>query len=158
MFQPRRLQVYNTLSHQKEDFIPLLEEGKADVVGMYSCGPTVYYSPSIGNYRAFFTADLIRNTLVYICGYPVKAVMNMTDVGHLTSDGDTGDDKMEKGAKREGTSVWEIARKYESEFLTGLKKLHIDRFDVMPKATEHVTQQIGLIQTLEKKGYTYEVL
>jgi cysteinyl-tRNA synthetase len=109
----RTLHVYNTLSHQKEPFIPLLEEGKAEVVGMYSCGPTVYYTPSIGNYRAFFTADLIRNTLKYLCGYPVKAVMNMTDVGHLTDDGDYGEDKLEKGAKREGISAWDVAKKYE---------------------------------------------
>jgi cysteinyl-tRNA synthetase len=84
---------------------------------MYSCGPTVYRSPSIGNNRAAFTADLIRNTLKHICGYPVKAVMNITDVGHLTSDGDTGEDKLEKGSKREGISAREVAKKYEAEFL-----------------------------------------
>lgn len=153
----RRLQVYNTLTHQKEDFIPLLEEGKAEFVGMYSCWPTVYRSPTIGNYRAFFTADLIRNTLKYICGYPVKSVMNITDVGHLTDDADCGEDKMEKGAVRECCTVRELASRYESEFLDILKKLHIDTFDVMPRATDHIQQQIEMVKILQDKGYTYEI-
>jgi cysteinyl-tRNA synthetase len=157
MFHPRKLQLYNTLSHQKEDFVPLFKEGKSDIVGMYSCGPTVYRSPSIGNNRAAFTADLIRNTLKYLCGYPVKSVMNITDVGHLTSDGDTGEDKLEKGAKRDGISAWEVAHKYESEFYDGLKKLHIEPFDVMARATDHIPEQQQMIQTLIDKGYTYEV-
>ncbi|MDR0650484.1 MAG: hypothetical protein LBG59_03625 [Candidatus Peribacteria bacterium] len=157
MFQPRKLQIYNTLSHQKEEFIPLFEEGKADFVGFYSCGPTVYRSPSIGNNRASFTADLIRNTLQHMCGYPVKSVMNITDVGHLTSDGDTGEDKLEKGAKREGTSAWEVAKKYEGVFYEGLKKLHIEPFDVMPRATDHIQEQKAMVQTLIDKGYTYMV-
>jgi cysteinyl-tRNA synthetase len=117
----------------------------------------VYSTPHIGNYRASFAADLIRNTLKYICGYPVKAVMNFTDVGHLTSDADTGEDKLEKGAKRDGITAREVARKYETEFLEGLKQLHIDLFDVMPRATEHVQQQIELVKTLESKGYTYVI-
>ena len=83
--------------------------------------------------------------------------MNITDVGHLTSDGDTGEDKLEKGAKRDGITAWEVARKYEQEFLEGLKSLNIDIFDVMPRATEHVQQQIELVTTLEEKGYTYEI-
>lgn len=95
-----KLFVYNTLTRQKEEFVPLIEDSnyqgsKKDFVGMYSCGPTVYWDPSIGNYRATFTADLIRNTLKLL-GYKVKAVMNITDVGHLTSDGDEGEDKLEK--------------------------------------------------------------
>jgi len=157
MPEKRRLQVYNTLTHQKENFIPLLESEQAEFVGMYSCGPTVYRSPTIGNYRAFFTADLIRNVLKYICGYPVKAVMNLTDVGHLTDDGDHGEDKLEKGAKREGISAREVAKKYEEEFFNGLEKMHIERFDVMPKATDHIQQQIEMIQALEEKGYTYTI-
>jgi len=112
----RPLHLYNTLTHQKEEFIPLLAEGKAEFVGMYSCGPTAYWSPTIGNCRASWTADLIRNTLKYVCGYPVKSVMNITDVGHLTSDGDTGEDKLEKGARREGITAWEVAKRYEAEF------------------------------------------
>ena len=155
--QSKRLQVYNTLTHQKEDFIPLIEEGKADFVGLYSCGPTAYWSPTIGNYRASFTGDLIRNTLKYICGYPVKAVMNITDVGHLTDDGDFGEDKLEKGAKRDGISAREVAKKYEKEFMEGISALQIESFDVMPRATEHIDQQIALVKTLEEKGYTYEV-
>jgi cysteinyl-tRNA synthetase len=83
--------------------------------------------------------------------------MNFTDVGHLTSDADTGEDKLEKGAKREGTTAWEVAKKYETEFLEGLKKLNIDLFDVMPRATEHIQQQINLVKTLEEKGYTYVI-
>jgi cysteinyl-tRNA synthetase len=100
---------------------------------------------------------LIRNTLKYICGYAVKSVMNMTDVGHLTDDGDNGEDKLEKGAKREGISVWDIAHKYEEEFKKGLEAMCIDFFDVMPKATDHIKQQIALVKNLEEKGYTYEV-
>jgi len=95
-----KLFVYNTLTRQKEEFIPLMEDPKykgpkKDFVGMYSCGPTVYWDPSIGNYRATFTADLIRNTLKLL-GYKVQAVMNITDVGHLVSDADDGEDKLEK--------------------------------------------------------------
>ncbi len=96
-----QLQLYNTLTHAKQPFIPLFEQKKSEIVGMYSCGPTVYSTPSIGNYRAFFTADLIRNVLQNLYQYPVKSVMNITDVGHLTSDGDTGEDKLEKGAKKD---------------------------------------------------------
>lgn len=121
---------------------------------MYSCGPTVYSTPHIGNFRATFTADLIRNTLSYL-GYPVKAVMNITDVGHLVSDGDDGEDKLEKGARLEGLSCRDIAKKYEEIFLNAMAELNIDRFDVMPRATEHITEQIAMVQTLENKGYTY---
>ncbi|HOG15635.1 MAG TPA: cysteine--tRNA ligase, partial [Candidatus Absconditabacterales bacterium] len=122
----------------------------------YSCGPTVYRDPSIGNYRATFTADLIRNTLK-LFGYKVISVMNITDVGHLTSDADDGEDKLEKGAKREGISVWEVAKKYENIFMKGMKALNIDTFDVMPRATDHLAEQISLVQKLEEKAYTYEV-
>lgn len=121
---------------------------------MYSCGPTVYSTPHIGNFRATFTVDLIRNTLSYL-GYPVKAVMNITDVGHLVSDGDDGEDKLEKGARLEGLSCRDIAKKYEEIFLNAMAELNIDRFDVMPRATEHITEQIAMVQTLENKGYTY---
>ncbi|HPC34446.1 MAG TPA: cysteine--tRNA ligase [Candidatus Absconditabacterales bacterium] len=156
-----KLKIYNTMSRQKEEFVPLMEDPnyngpKKDFVGMYSCGPTVYRDPSIGNYRATFTADLIRNTLK-LFGYKVISVMNITDVGHLTSDADDGEDKLEKGAKREGISVWEVAKKYENIFMKGMKALNIDTFDVMPKATDHIAEQISLIQKLEEKAYTYEV-
>ncbi|MFC2695509.1 MAG: cysteine--tRNA ligase [Candidatus Absconditicoccaceae bacterium] len=156
-----QIKLYNTLTREKEDFIPLMQDPnyqgkKKDFVGMYSCGPTVYYTPHIGNLRATFTADLIRNVLKYF-GYPVKAVMNITDVGHLVSDGDEGEDKLEKGAKRDGISAWEVAKKYEEIFLTAMNELNIQTFDVMPRATEHIAEQIALVQSLEAKGYTYEV-
>lgn len=156
-----QIKLYNTLTREKEDFIPLMQDPnyqgeKKDFVGMYSCGPTVYYTPHIGNLRATFTADLIRNVLKYF-GYPVKAVMNITDVGHLVSDGDEGEDKLEKGAKRDGISAWEVAKKYEEIFLTAMNGLNIQTFDVMPRATEHIAEQIALVQSLEAKGYTYEV-
>lgn len=156
-----QIKLYNTLTREKEDFTPLMQDPnyqgeKKNFVGMYSCGPTVYYTPHIGNLRATFTADLIRNVLKYF-GYPVKAVMNITDVGHLVSDGDGGEDKLEKGAKRDGISAWEVAKKYEEIFLTAMNELNIQTFDVMPRATEHIAEQIALVQHLEAKGYTYEV-
>lgn len=156
-----QIKLYNTLTREKEDFTPLMQDPnyqgeKKNFVGMYSCGPTVYYTPHIGNLRATFTADLIRNVLKYF-GYPVKAVMNITDVGHLVSDGDEGEDKLEKGAKRDGISAWEVAKKYEEIFLTAMNELNIQTFDVMPRATEHIAEQIALVQHLEAKGYTYEV-
>lgn len=156
-----KLQVYNTLTRKKEEFVPLMEDPdyqgpKKDFVGMYSCGPTVYRDPTIGNFRATFTADLIRNT-IKIFGYKVKSVMNITDVGHLVSDGDEGEDKLEKWSKREWISAWDVAKKYENIFKEGMKALHIDEFDVMPKATDNIPEQIALVKTLEEKWYTYTV-
>ena len=111
------LKLYNTLTREKEVFEPLMNESENSkkYVGMYSCGPTVYSTPHIGNFRATFTADLIRNTLKYF-GYPVKAVMNITDVGHLVSDADDGEDKLEKGSRIDGISAWDVAKKYEDIF------------------------------------------
>lgn len=152
------LQLYNTLTRSKEDFIPLLADpaNKKDKVWLYSCGPTVYSTPHIGNFRATFTADLIRNTLKYL-GYPVISVMNITDVGHLVSDADDGEDKLEKWARLESCSAWDIAKKYEELFLSDIAELNIDPFDVMPRATDHIAEQIALVQTLENKGYTYTI-
>ena len=152
------LQLYNTLTRSKEDFIPLLADpaNKKDKVWLYSCGPTVYSTPHIGNFRATFTADLIRNTLKYL-EYPVISVMNITDVGHLVSDADDGEDKLEKWARLESCSAWDIAKKYEELFLSDIAELNIDRFDVMPRATDHIAEQIALVQTLENKGYTYTI-
>lgn len=152
------LQLYNTLTRSKEDFIPLLADpaNKKDKVWLYSCGPTVYSTPHIGNFRATFTADLIRNTLKYL-GYPVISVMNITDVGHLVSDADDGEDKLEKWARLESSSAWDIAKKYEELFLSDIAELNIDHFDVMPRATDHIAEQIALVQTLENKGYTYTI-
>ena len=156
-----KLKLYNTLTREKKEFIPLMDDPnytweKREFVWMYSCGPTVYYTPHIGNLRASFSADLIRNTLKYF-GYPVKAVMNITDVWHLVSDADDWEDKLEKGAKRDWISAWEVARKYEEIFMKGLEDMNIEKFDVMPRATEHIQEQIHLVQLLEEKWYTYEV-
>jgi len=156
-----QLYVYNTLTRKKELFVPLMEDPnyqgpKKDFVGLYSCGPTVYRDPTIGNYRATFTADLIRNTLK-LFGYKTIAVMNITDVGHLVSDGDEWEDKLEKWSKREGISAWDVAKKYEQVFRDGMKALNIDEFDVMPRATENIPEQIALVKILEEKWYTYTV-
>lgn len=146
------LQIYNTLTRKKEKFVPI----NKNEVWMYSCGPTVYSAPSIGNLRATFTADLIRNTLKLLW-YNVKSVMNITDVGHLVSDGDDGEDKMEKWSRREWKSAREIAKEYEGVFRKNMEALHIDEFDVMPRATEHIKEQIELVQSLETKWYTYQI-
>lgn len=161
LYSIMKLFIYNTLTRQKEEFIPLMEDPKyigpkKDFIGMYSCGPTVYRDPSIGNYRATFTADIIRNTLKLLW-YKVQAVMNITDVGHLVSDADDGEDKLEKWAKREGISAREVAQKYEKIFKEGMKALNIDEFDVMPRATQHIEEQIALVRSLEEKWYTYTV-
>lgn len=152
------LKLYNTLTREKQDFIPLFSDPKNQKkeVWLYSCGPTVYSTPHIWNFRATFTADLIRNSLQYL-GYPVKAVMNITDVGHLVSDEDHGEDKLEKGARLEGLSCRDIAKKYEDIFLAAIQELNIAPFDVMPRATEHIAEQIAMVQTLENKGYTYTI-
>ena len=152
------LKLYNTLTREKEVFEPLMNESEnwKKYVGMYSCGPTVYSTPHIGNFRATFTADLIRNTLKYF-GYPIKAVMNITDVGHLVSDADDGEDKLEKGSRIDGISAWDVAKKYEDIFLNAMQELRIECFDVMPRATEHIQEQIQMVQRLEEKGYTYTI-
>lgn len=146
-----QIQFFNSLGRKKEVFEPL-EKGR---VKIYSCGPTVYASPHIGNFRAFIFADLLRRSLELL-DFQVESVMNITDVGHLVSDSDSGEDKLEKGAAREGISPLAIARKYEQEFLDDLVKLQIEKPDYLPRASEHITEQIELIKTLEKKGFTYE--
>ncbi|HHE67457.1 MAG TPA: cysteine--tRNA ligase, partial [Candidatus Parcubacteria bacterium] len=146
------LRFYNTLSRKKEIFKPL----KGKRVGLYACGPTVYWFAHIGNLRAYIFEDVLRRVLEYN-GYKVKHVMNITDVGHLTSDADTGEDKMEKGAKREGKSAWDIAKFYTNAFKKDLKKLNIKDPDVWIKATDTIKEQIELVQLLEKKGYTYKI-
>lgn len=127
------------------------------LVKIYSCGPTVYGEPHIGNFRAFMLADLLRSVVEMVGWYDVKHVMNITDVWHLTDDGDHGEDKMEKWAKRENKTVRELARMYEKNFLEYLWKLNIKPFDVNPRATEHMKQQIDMVQTLSQKWYTYEI-
>lgn len=142
--------LYNTLSRQKEEFKPL-KKGK---VGFYTCGPTVYDYPHIGNFRAYLFEDILRRTLEYN-GYKVKQVMNITDVGHLTSDADEGEDKLEKGSKREGKSVWEIAEFYTKIFKENLQELNIQEPTVWCKATDYIAEQIDFAKKLEAKGLTY---
>ncbi len=122
---------------------------------MYTCGPTVYWSTHIGHMSKYVGDDVLRRTLTYF-GYDVKHVMNITDVGHLTSDADEGEDKMEKGALREGVTVWDIAKKYEAEFFDTMRPLNVLYPDVVARATEHIGDQIDLIKRLEAKGFVYE--
>jgi cysteinyl-tRNA synthetase len=145
------LKLFNTISRQKEEFQPL-QPGK---VGMYSCGPTVYGTPHIGNLRAYIFSDTLRRTLEFL-GYEVNQVINITDVGHLTTDSDAGEDKMEKGARAAGKTVWEVAKFYEGQFLEALAALNIKTPTCLPRATEHIAEQIELIEQLTTKGCTYE--
>jgi len=145
------MKLFNTLNRKKQEFKPL----KGKKVGMYSCGPTVYWYQHIGNLRTYIFSDILKRVLEYN-GYKVKQVMNVTDVGHLTSDGDEGEDKIEKAAAREGKKAKEIADYYLEIFKQDLKKLNISEPDVWCKATKHIKEQIELIKKLEKKGYTYK--
>ncbi|MBD5451150.1 MAG: cysteine--tRNA ligase [Lachnospiraceae bacterium] len=146
-----KLSFYNTLTRKVEQFIPN-EDGK---VGMYTCGPTVYHFAHIGNLRSYIMEDLLEKTLRYI-GYDVKRVMNITDVGHLSSDADTGEDKMLAGAKREHKSVMEIAKFYTDAFFSDCKKLNIKTPDVVEPATNCISEFIHMITVLLEKGYAYE--
>lgn len=146
------LRIYNTLTRQKEDFTPI-HEGKAY---MYSCGPTVYNYAHIGNLRTYIFMDLFRRTLRYD-GYKLKGVMNITDVGHLLSDGDTGEDKMQKASREQKKSPWEIAAYYTDVFFTDLKKLNIGKPEIIAKATDHMQEMIDYVQKLVEKGYGYEI-
>lgn len=142
---------FNTLHKKKEIFTPL----KARQVKMYHCGPTVYGFQHIGNYRAYVFADLLKRLFIYQ-GYSVKQVINITDVGHLTDDGDEGRDKVEEGAKRENKAAAEITKRYADDFLENLPKLNVDtEGTIFPRATEHILEQVAFIKTLEEKGYTY---
>ena len=143
--------LYNTATRKKEEFIPRFD-GK---VSMYTCGPTVYHYAHIGNLRSYIMEDILEKYLRFT-GYDVKRVMNITDVGHLTSDGDTGDDKMLKGAKREKKTVMEIAQFYTDAFFEDCKKLNIKRPDVVEPATQCIDEFIRVIESLIEKGYAYE--
>lgn len=145
------MNLYNTLTRKKDDFIPRFE-GK---VSMYTCGPTVYHYAHIGNLRSYIMEDVLEKYFRY-AGYDVTRVMNITDVGHLTSDGDTGDDKMLKGAKREHKSVLEIAEFYTKAFFEDCKKLRIKTPDVVMPATSCIDEFIRVIGVLIEKGYAYE--
>lgn len=143
--------LYNTLGNKKMEFIPHTE-GK---VAMYTCGPTVYHYAHIGNLRTYIMEDVLEKYLRYI-GYDVKRVMNITDVGHLSSDADTGEDKMLAGAKREHKTVLEIAKFYTDAFFDDCKKLNIKTPDVVEPATHCIPEFIKMVDTLLKKGYAYE--
>ena len=143
--------LYNSLSRTREEFVPR-EAGK---VTMYTCGPTVYHFAHIGNLRTYTMEDVLEKYLRY-SGNDVKRVMNITDVGHLSSDGDTGEDKMLKGAKREHKTVLQIAEYYTNAFFSDCDKLHIKRPDVIEPATNCIPEFITMIETLLAKGYAYE--
>jgi cysteinyl-tRNA synthetase len=144
------LKFYNTLTRKKEIFNSI----KDKEAGIYSCGPTVYWYQHIGNLRTYIFSDILKRVLEYE-NYKVKHVMNITDVGHLTSDADEGEDKMEKAAVKEGKKAEDIANYYWGVFKDDFKKLNIIEPNIWTKATEHIDEQIYLIKTLEKKGYAY---
>lgn len=146
-----KLHLYNTLSRKTEVFRPFYPQR----VKVYTCGPTVYSSPHIGNFTAYIYWDLLIRTLK-ANGYIPFRILNLTDVGHLTSDADDGEDKMEKGAKQAGLSVWEVAEHYTKEFLSGYESLHLTPPDRLAKATGYIAEDIKLINVLTDKGYTYE--
>ncbi len=145
------MKIYNTLTRRVEDFVPNAE-GK---VKMYTCGPTVYHFAHIGNLRSYICEDILEKTLRFL-GYDVKRVMNITDVGHLSSDADTGEDKMLKGAKREHKTVMEVAKFYTDAFFGDCEKLNIKRPDVVEPATNCIQEFIHMIEVLLEKGYAYK--
>ena len=145
------IRLFNTLGRQLVDFVPI-EAGK---VRLYACGLTVYNYAHIGNLRTYIFEDVLRRTLEYL-GYEVKHVMNVTDVGHLTSDADTGEDKLLVGARREGKTVWEIARYYEKIFFQDLSDLNILMPHVTCRATEHIPEMISLVERILENGCGYE--
>ena len=143
--------LYNTLTHSKEKFISLSK----NKVNMYSCGPTVYSYAHIGNFRTYLFVDSLRRMFKYN-GYILNHVMNITDVGHLTSDGDTGEDKMEKAAKKEGKNPYEIARFYTEAFMKDIDRLNISKADIITKATDNIPQMLQMVQEIVENGYGYE--
>lgn len=147
----KMMKLYNTLTRKKETLKPI----KPPRVTMYNCGPTVYQFPHLGNWRSFLVADLLRRSLDYL-GYETKQVMNITDVGHLTSDADSGQDKIEVEAEREQKSAQAIADFYFQAFIEDSHQLNIKTPHVTPRASEHIAEMITLIQRLEKKGFTYQ--
>ena len=146
------LQLYNTMGRTREEFAPVHPDG---MVRMYCCGPTVYNSQHIGNMRTFLFEDTLRRSLQYL-GYSVRQVMNITDVGHLTDDGDAGEDKIIVGARERGMTVWEIADMFIAAFEEDLRKLNILNPAVVCRATDHIGDMIALIRRLEERGFTYQ--
>ena len=145
--------LFNTLSQKKDAFTPIRDKE----VRMYNCGPTVYDYPHIGNFRSWIFADILRRTLEYN-GYRVKQVINITDVGHLTSDADVGEDKVERRARLEGKKVSDIVEQATEAFFEDLKLLNVrTKGTIFPRASDHIKEQIAFVQTLEEKGYTYRI-
>ena len=145
------LKIYNTLSHKEEEFIPWNNK----VVNMYTCGPTVYHYAHIGNLRSYIMEDVLERTLRYL-GYNVKRCMNITDVGHLSSDADTGNDKMVTAAQKEHKTVLEIAKYYTDIFFEDFKKLNIIKPEIVSPATDNIDEYIKIIEKLLDTGYAYE--
>jgi cysteinyl-tRNA synthetase len=146
------MKLYDTRRRQVTQLEPIVP-GK---IGMYTCGPTVYADAHIGNFRTYIFEDVLARTLSHF-GYVLTRVMNITDVGHLVSDGDEGDDKLEVGARRDGTTAWEVAKKYEKRFLADLDSLQLQRPDKLVRATETIDRQIALIRDLEAAGRVYRL-
>lgn len=146
------MKLYNTLTRTIDEIKPQ----NAPEVTVYTCGPTVYDYPHIGNWFAFLREDVLIRTLK-LSGLQPKWVMNITDVGHLVSDADDGEDKLEKGARREGKNAWDVAKLYTTYFEEGMQRLNMLRPDYLPRATDHINEQITLIKTLETKDYTYTI-
>ena len=144
------LHLYDTYERQARPFAPI----DPPRVGLYGCGPTVYNYQHIGNLRTYIFEDILRRALEY-SGYEVNHVVNITDVGHLTSDGDTGQDKMEASAQRQGKTAWELAALYTDVFKEDLRLLNVLEPHVWCRATDHIEEQIGAVQTIEEKGYAY---
>jgi cysteinyl-tRNA synthetase len=144
------LHLYDTFTRSLREFIPLNPPN----VGLYTCGPTVYDYAHIGNLRTYIYWDILKRALVFN-GWQVNHVMNITDVGHLTSDADTGDDKMELSARLKGLNAWELAEYYTNEFIENLRSLHILEPTIWSRATDHIPEQIEFIRCIETNGYTY---
>ncbi|KKQ40858.1 MAG: Cysteine-tRNA ligase [Candidatus Levybacteria bacterium GW2011_GWB1_37_8] len=146
------LRLFNTLTKKVEEFKPL----NPPVVNMYACGPTVYDYQHIGHMRRYVGDDILIRALEFN-GFKVKQAMNITNVGHLVSDSDTGEDKMEKGARKFGMSVWDIAKKFEKQFFNSMDALNISRPDILMHAADYIQEQIVFIQILEQKGFAYKI-
>jgi cysteinyl-tRNA synthetase len=144
------LRLYDTMTRAKQPLVPL----EPPTVRIYSCGPTVYSRQHLGNLRTYLFPDLLNRTLRFL-GFGVRHVINITDVGHLQSDADTGDDKMEKAARDQKLSAYDIAAKWTRVFRADLAKLHFREPDLWCKATDHIPEQIEMIRALEAKGFTY---
>lgn len=149
------MQLYNSLTHQIEKFIPINNKN----IGVYTCGPTVYSYVTIGNWRTYFLGDLVVRTLKYL-DYKVNYIMNITDVGHLTGDNlgdaDTGEDRLEKAAKKENKTAWDLARMYTDDFYQGYDLLDLSKPKVFCKATDHIQEQIDMVKTIEDRGFAYK--